>query len=88
MLKCDFNKLHGCSPVYLLHIFRTPFPRNTSWWLLLITKFLLLTLTLDNFLFNGIHYLQKIVFAIGTIYTIFYTNIFVGKFEKYTFIHT
>ena len=28
--------LHGCSPVNLLHIFRTPFPRNTSGWLLLI----------------------------------------------------
>ena len=27
---------HGCSPVNLLHIFRTPFPRNTSGWLLLI----------------------------------------------------
>ena len=26
---------HGCSPVNLLHIFRTPFPRYTSWWLLL-----------------------------------------------------
>ena len=26
--------LHGCSPV-LLHIFRTPFSRNTSGWLLL-----------------------------------------------------
>ena len=98
MLKCDFNKLqsnfieialrHGCSPVNLLHIFRTPFPRNTSWWLLLITKFLFLTLTLDNFLFNGIHYLQKIVFAIGAIYASNYTNIFVGKFEKHTFIHT
>ena len=22
---------HGCSPVNLPHIFRTPFPRNTSW---------------------------------------------------------
>ena len=21
---------HGCSPVHLLHIFRTPFPKNTS----------------------------------------------------------
>ena len=33
---------HGCSPVNLLHIFRTPFPRNTSGWLLLyicITRF-------------------------------------------------
>ena len=26
---------HGCSPVSLLNIFRTPFPRNTSGWLLL-----------------------------------------------------
>ena len=26
---------HGWSPVKLLHIFRTPFPRNTSRWLLL-----------------------------------------------------
>ena len=41
--KCDFNKVasqllkialrYGCSPVNLLHIFRTPFPRNTSGWL-------------------------------------------------------
>ena len=27
---------HGCSPVNLLHIFRTPFLKNTSGWLLLI----------------------------------------------------
>ena len=26
---------HGCCPVNLLHIFRTPFPRNTSEWLFL-----------------------------------------------------
>ena len=26
---------HGCSPVNLLHIFRIPFPRDTSAWLLL-----------------------------------------------------
>ena len=26
---------HGCSPVNLLHIFRTCFYKNTSWWLLL-----------------------------------------------------
>ena len=38
MPKCDFNKVrlqHGCSPVNLLHIFRTPFPKNTFGWLLL-----------------------------------------------------
>ena len=41
MLKCNlqgsFTEItlrHGCSPVNLLHIFRTPFPRNTSGWLL------------------------------------------------------
>ena len=28
---------HGCSPINLLHIFRTPFPRNNSGWLLLET---------------------------------------------------
>ena len=47
MSKCDFNKAtkqsnfieitirHGSSPVNLLHIFRTPFPRNIPGWLLL-----------------------------------------------------
>ena len=39
MLKCDFKKVtkrnieitlrYGCFPVNLLHIFRTPFPKNT-----------------------------------------------------------
>ena len=38
MAKWDFNKVanHGCSPVNLLHIFRTPLTRNTSGWLLLV----------------------------------------------------
>ena len=44
MPKCDFGMLckfieialrHGYSPVTLLHIFRTPFPKNTSGWLLI-----------------------------------------------------
>ena len=44
MSKYDFNKVakqleiplrHGCSPVNLLHVFRTTFSRNTSGWLLL-----------------------------------------------------
>ena len=41
MSKYDFNKVtefmpqHGCSPVNLLHIFRTPFPKNISGRLLL-----------------------------------------------------
>ena len=38
-LFCTFVEItfrHGCSPVNLLHIFRTPFPKNTSGGLLLI----------------------------------------------------
>ena len=37
-LLCNFIEIalrHGCSPVNLLHIFRTAFPRNASGWLLL-----------------------------------------------------
>ena len=30
----EITLLHGCSPVNLLHIFRTPFPKNFSGWLL------------------------------------------------------
>ena len=36
---CNFIKItlrHGCSPVSLLHIFRTPFPKSTSEQLLLL----------------------------------------------------
>ena len=46
MPKCDFNKValqlmeitiqHGCSPVNLLHIFRTSFTKITSGWRLLL----------------------------------------------------
>ena len=41
-LLCNFIEIalrHGCSPVILLHIFRTHFPRDTSWWLLLVLVF-------------------------------------------------
>ena len=30
MPKCEITLRHGCSPVSLLHIFRTPFPKNIS----------------------------------------------------------
>ena len=51
MLKRDFKLLcnvieitfqHGCSPVNLLHISRTPFPWNTSGWPLLFSSSCLL----------------------------------------------
>ena len=38
-LFCNFIEIalrHGCSPVNLLHIFKTPFLKNTSGWLLLL----------------------------------------------------
>ena len=37
-LLCNFIEIirrHGCFPVNLLHIFRAPFSKNTSGWLLL-----------------------------------------------------
>ena len=40
-LLCDVIEIalwHGCSPVNLLHVFRTPFLKNTSGWLLLYTR--------------------------------------------------
>ena len=35
MQKCEIIRAHGCSPVNLLHIFITPFPKNTCGRLLL-----------------------------------------------------
>ena len=31
----EITRQHGCSPVNMLHIFRTPFTKSTSKWLLL-----------------------------------------------------
>ena len=39
---------HGCSPVNLLHIFRTPYYKNTYGWLLL--NFVLANIVLTNLL--------------------------------------
>ena len=47
-----------------------------------IIKFLLLILTLNNFIFSSISYLQIKRFAMGTIYEPSYADIFVGKFES------
>ena len=60
MPKCDFNNValhcifieiilpHGCSPVNLQHIFRTPFPQNTSGRLLLRINYRLPEATIDT----------------------------------------
>ena len=59
MPRCDFKKVarnfieialrHDCSPVNLLHIFRTTFLKNTSGWLLL------------NIILNILEYFDQIV---------------------------
>ena len=36
LLIIEITLWHACSPVNLLHIFRTPFSKNTSGWLLLL----------------------------------------------------
>ena len=41
---------HGCSTANLLHIFRTPFPRNTSECLLLVSK------VFEALVFSGIRF--------------------------------
>ena len=47
-----------------------------------IIKFLHLILTLNNFIFDGINYLQVKGCAMRTICAPAYANIFMGKFEK------
>ena len=47
-----------------------------------ITTFLTLSLTLNNFIFNGINYLQTKGCAMGTKCALTYANIFMGKFEE------
>ena len=47
-----------------------------------VIKFAYLTLTLNNFVFNGINYLPKKGCAMGTICAPAYANIFMEKFEK------
>ena len=50
---------HRCSPVNLLHIFRTPFSRNTSGWLLLDFELLRLILQLKHFIPKGLRFKAK-----------------------------
>jgi hypothetical protein len=48
----------------------------------IITTFLTLILTLNNFIFNGVHYLQNKGSAMGTKCAPPYANIFMGVFEE------
>ena len=51
-----------------------------------ISKFLFLILTLNNFVFSGIHNLQKLGCTMGTKRASNYANIFMGRSEK-TYIY-
>ena len=48
----------------------------------IITTLLFLILTLNNFLFNGIHYLQRMGCTMGTKCAPSYANLFMGMFEE------
>ena len=72
MLKCEFNKVafnfieitlqHECFPVNSLHIFRTPFPKNTSGRLLL---------QIDTYIINfSTGYKTKVVYAMNRLTTL------------------
>ena len=47
-----------------------------------IITFLILIITLNNFVFNSINYLRIMECAMGTICPPAYTNIFMAQFEK------
>ena len=53
--------LHGCSPVNLMHTFRTPFPRSTSGWLLLkIRRYSILILQFEKIHRSTFQYVEYI----------------------------
>ena len=71
---------HGCSPVNLLHIFKTPLPKNTFWGLhLLIWLWFGLNLTLWSSIYN-------IYFIYGPLVTTknFITDVFLRHFSKFS----
>ena len=70
-LLCNFIEIalrHGCSPVNLLHIFRTLIPRNTSGWLLLHCQYI-----------KEYRCLNKVIHQADRIWTVFSFSNFYGK---------
>ena len=68
-LQINFTEItlrHGCYPVNLLHIFRTPFSMNTSGWLLLINVWIkLVTVSPKTILNVNIGTLVSLTFLSG-----------------------
>ena len=68
---------HGCFPVNLLHIFRTPFPKNSSGGLLLSTCFFNTNncLTFSSFfLFNAFPSMTECIMFFSSVFSIMSTN--------------
>ena len=69
MVLCNFTEIafrHGCSPVNLLHIFRTTFPWNNSGWLLtlaFVTAFYILLNKVVCKLCQSWHLAESFLFA-------------------------
>ena len=70
---------HGCSPVNLLNIFRTPFPKNTSGRLLLRVPFRGRLGEIVVVLEGGINYVQEIRFGWKSV------RIISGKHQSITY---
>ena len=61
---CNFIERHGCSPINLLHIFKIPFPKNTSGGLFLLNLIFKTYVSLplccsDNFILLAVKYYGK-----------------------------
>ena len=76
-LRSNFTEIalrHGCSPVYFLHIFRTPFPKNTFEW--------------RNWAWGNIGNISKIYFYICVyVYIHIYVDAYFVEFWIHRFEH-
>ena len=66
---------HGCPPVNLLHVFRTPFPKSTFWWLLLSIVNLVVKRRRDFPRFLAM-FIQKLLISSLLLYINFHNNMF------------
>ena len=65
-----------------VNVIKKQLQRNQSKVTTVITAFLWLIPTLNNFIFNGTNYLQLSGVAMGTKYAVMYANLFVSYFEE------
>ena len=84
-LLCNFFEItlrQECSPVNLLHIFRTPFPRNTSGWLLLLFYLFMLILTYLYFIIASYYF---VIYLFVCFFIYFFVHLIVNNISsRYT----